>query len=305
MDDNSSKKREEYWREDVAALREDSIHGSIVLANQALNIIEEYIRRRQYQNRTELLQSLSKLSNSLIRAKPLMALIFNRSQQIIKFIKNIPKENKNIESISEIVLEEIKQLRGRIEKNFKVITRNGAKTVLEHNVILTHSSSSQVEAILKEARRMNRRFRVICTESRPLNEGSGLAFRLAKEGIKTTIIPDADIIRAVQAANYVITGTDRITETTFVNKTGTYAIALAAAEFHKPFYLVGEIDKILLKRTYPVRFGEASSSEITTKKHPNLTVQNLYFEETPIELISKLIVEDGIFELKEFVDRYL
>ncbi len=305
MDDSLSKKGAEYWRKDVADLREDSVHGSIVLAKRALDIIEEYIRRRQFHNRTELLQSLSKLSNSLIRAKPLMALIFNRSQYIIRFIKKIPKENKNIESITELALEEIKLLRSRIKKNFKIITKYGARTVLDHNVILTHSSSSQVEAIFIEARRMNRRFRVICPESRPLNEGSELAFRLAKEGIKTTIIPEADIIRGVQAANYVITGTDRITETSFVNKTGTHAIALAAAKFHKPFYLVGEIGKILLKRTYPVRFGEAPPSEITPKKHPNLTIQNLYFEEIPIELVGKLIVEDGIFELKEFVDRYL
>ncbi|RMH95452.1 MAG: hypothetical protein D6681_13170 [Calditrichaeota bacterium] len=296
----------EYWREDVARIREDSTHGSSYLANQALDIVEEFVRRQLYRNRTELIQALSKLSNALIRAKPLMALIYNRTRQVLEFIQNIPKEEKDIGKIKEMTLEEIQRIREQAKENAGIVTRWGCRLILDHHIILTHSASSLVESILVEARRQKRRFRVICTESRPLNEGTEMAFRLAQAGIKVRLIPDCDIARAVDACHFVLTGTDRFTETTFINKTGTHAIAVLAKEMNKPLYIAGESQKVLLKRTYPVRFAYNDPGElITGEPINNLQVENIYFEETPIDYAEKVIIEDGVFELKEFVDRYL
>lgn len=295
----------EYWRTDVAKIRDDSTHGSIYLANQALDIVEDFVRRQLYKNRTELIQALSKLSNALVRAKPLMALIYNRTRHVLIFIQNIPKEQKDINSIRDATLEEIVQIRQRAEDNVKVITRWGCRLILDHHVILTHSASSVVESILMEARRQKKRFRVICTESRPLNEGTQMAYRLAKAGIKVRLVPDADIARAVEECHFVLTGTDRFTETTFVNKTGTHAIAVMAKHLNKSLFVAGETAKVLLKRTYPVRFVQNNPKELVSKLSDNLQVENIYFEESPISMADKIILEDGVFELKEFVDRYL
>ena len=78
----------EYWRDAVDVLREDVDHGSMYIAEEGLKIIEEYIDRQLYKNRTELIQNLAKLSNALVRAKPLMALIYNRAHRILNFIHN-------------------------------------------------------------------------------------------------------------------------------------------------------------------------------------------------------------------------
>ncbi|RMF55441.1 MAG: hypothetical protein D6748_15215, partial [Calditrichaeota bacterium] len=190
-------------------------------------------------------------------------------------------------------------------ENVKIITRWGCRLILDHHIILTHSASSVVESILLTAKQQKRRFRVICTESRPLNEGTQMAIRLAKAGIKVKLIPDADIARAVNDAHFVLTGTDRFTETTFINKTGTHAIATLAKTMNKPLYIAGESEKVLLKRTYPVRFVQNNPQELLQKKVDNLLVENIYFEETPLDYADKVILEDGVFELKEFVDRYL
>ncbi len=82
-------------------------------------------------------------------------------------------------------------------------------------------------------------------------------------------------------------------------------MAVLANSMNKPLYIAGETDKILLKRTYPVRFLQSDPKEVLKEKHGNLTVSNIYFEETPLFYVSKIIIEDGIFELKEFIDRYL
>ncbi|GAB4339763.1 MAG: initiation factor 2B [Calditrichia bacterium] len=298
-------KKDEYWREAVAELAADTTHGSLFLANQALDIIEDYIRQQLYRNRTELIQNLSKLSNALVRAKPLMALIYTRAEHILEFIQAIPKEERNIEIIREKTLDEITNLRRQAEENSKAVTKFGARLILDQHIVLTHSASAAVEAVLLEARRQKKRFRVICTESRPGMEGKMLAERLAKAGIKTRLIPDADITRAVANAHFVLSGCDRITENTFVNKTGTAAINTLALHQSKPFYLVAETGKILLKRTYPVRFQSQNEHELFKNPPDNLTVSNIYFEEVPITDIHKVICEKGIFELPEFMDRYL
>ncbi len=302
---NNEELNREYWREDVERIRNDSVHSSMDLANQALDLIEDFIERRLYRNRTELLQSLSKLSNALVRAKPLMALIYSRSHKIIAFIENIPKEERNIENIVEMTLRRIREMREEIEEKQKKITRFGARLILDHHVVFTHSASRAVESILLEARRLKKRFRLICTESRPKLEGAALARRMAEAGIKTRLIPDADIVRALQDAHFVLTGTDRITENTFVNKTGTAAIAMVANKLDKPFYIATDLDKILLKRIYPVRFHSQNPEEILSNPPENLTISNVYFEEIPLEMLHKIICEDGIFERNEFVERFL
>jgi len=297
--------KKEYWRADVSRIREDSVHGSIYLANQALEIVEEFIKLRLYRNRTELLQSLSKLSNALVRAKPLMALIYNRTQNVIEFIQNTPKEEKNIDNIRDATLKHIENLRKEAEKKVEKITRLGSKMIMDHHLVLVHSYSNVVYSILVKAHKLKRRFRVICTESRPANEGSKMAIQLAKAGIKTRLITDANVARAVDEAHFILTGTDRFTETTFVSKTGTRTLAILAKSMNKPLYVAGETDKILLKRTYPVRFLQSNPKEIIKEKYGNLTVNNIYFEETPLSHVNKIIIENGIHELKEFVDRYL
>ncbi len=295
----------EYWRPQVQEIQEDSIHSSAYLADKALNIIEEYIHKRLYRNRTELIQNLSKLGNALVRAQPLMALIYNRAHRIIEFIQEIPREEKDINVIREMVLKEIQQIRTDFIERQKSITRLGARLILDQHTVLTHSASSVVENILLEAKRQRKRFRLICTESRPRYEGVELAKKMARAGIRTRLIPDADITRAVNDAHFVLTGADRVTENTFVNKTGTGALAVLAKELNKPFYIAVDTDKILLKRVYPTRFRSVHEQEILAEEVPNLTVQNYYFEEVSLSYLHKIISETGIYEVEEFIERFL
>ena len=186
MSDNQQNEFDEleYWREDVNEIREDSIHSSVYLSDESLNIIEKFIKKQIYRNRTELIQSLSKLINALVRSKPLMALIYNRSHRILDFIEDIPKDERDISKIKNMVLNEIKLIREEFIKKKKAITKLGARLILDQHIILTHSSSSIIESIFLQAKKLKKRFRLICTESRPLMEGTQLALRMAKAGIR-------------------------------------------------------------------------------------------------------------------------
>jgi translation initiation factor 2B subunit (eIF-2B alpha/beta/delta family) len=295
----------EYWRPEVEKIDEDADHGSLHLADKALSIVQEFVERQLYRNRTELLQSLAKLTNALVRAKSLMALIHYRTHRLLDFIQSIEKEERDINKIKQLTLDEIKAIHKETQDKYKVMTRLGARLIMDQHIVLTHSSGSIIESILLEAHRHKKKFRLICTESRPRFEGAELARRMAKAGIKTKLIPDADITRALHDANFAITGIDRITENSIINKTGTAAIAIISNELNKPFYVVGETTKILLKRTYPARFSSTHETEIQTKSAKNLTVQNIYFEEIPLSYVKKIVCEEGIFETEDFMERFL
>ena len=45
--------------------------------------------------------------------------------------------------------------------------------------------------------------------------------------------------------------------------------------------------------------------EIVFKTPPNINIQNIYFEETPLTYIHKIVCETGIFETEDFIERYL
>ncbi len=303
--DEMQKKNEEYWREAVEDLREDSSRSSMSLADASLDIVDRFIEKQIYNNRTELFQSFSKLVNALVRAKPLMALIYTRTHRILDFIEDLPKDERDILKIKKLVLQEIQDIRSETVQRHKSILKFGARLVMDQHTILTHSSSRMVESILQEAKRLKKHFRVICTEGRPLFEGREMAKRLAKSGIKTKLIPDADLSRAAQEANFIITGTNRVTETSFINKTGTMTAAVVAREFNTPYYIALDTAKILPKRTYPAKFVSENEKEILEKRVANLSADNFYFEEIPLAYVHKVICEAGVFETEEFNERFL
>lgn len=303
--DKLEKKNQEFWRGEVDKIRKDSLHGSHYLADEALVIIEDFIQKKLYNNRTELFQSYSKLVNALVRAKPLMALIYARSHRILDFIENIPKEERNIKAVQKMVLNEIKNIRTESATREKSLIKYGARMILDQHVLMTHSSSSVVQKILLEAKRLKKHFRVVCTESRPRFEGRELAILLAKSGIKTRLVADADLPRVMKGVNMVMTGVDRITETSFINKTGSYSAAIVAKELQIPFYIALDTTKILPKRTYPAKYVSVNANEILDKKVNDLTVENYYFEEIPLSYVHKVVCEEGIFETEEFIERFL
>jgi len=299
------KEQPEYWREEVQQIKSDSIHSSSYLAAGALDIIERFVEKQLYNNRTELFQSYSKLVNALVRSKPLMALLYTYGHRILNFIENLPKEERDIRKVKKQVLAEIINIRAEAAARQKTLSKFAARLIMEQHTILTYSASSAVEAALLEAKKRKKHFQVICTESRPLQEGTRLALSLAKAGIKTNLIADADLTRTIQGSNFVITGTDRITEASFINKTGTYAAAIVAKEFNVPFYIISDTAKILPKRSYPAKFASGNESQLLEKRVNNLTVENYYFEEVPLSLVHKIVCETGVFETEEFVERYL
>jgi translation initiation factor eIF-2B subunit delta len=140
-----------------------------------------------------------------------------------------------------------------------------------------------------------KRFEVACSESRPMGEGVALAGALAERGVPVHLAVDAALFGWLGRATLVMVGADAVTATGIVNKIGTRPLLEAAHRAGVPAYVLADSTKWLpprLARFWRVR--DESPGEVTTLRHPNLSVDNRYFDTSPLSLAAGLVSEAGV-----------
>ncbi len=165
------------------------------------------------------------------------------------------------------------------------------------------------------AHRSGKKLFVWVDETRPRNQGARLtAWELQQENIPFAIIADhaGAYLMSKGEVDMVITGADRIAANGDVaNKIGTMALALAAAEFHVPFYVAAPTSTfdlscpdgaaIVIEERSPsevlfikgLRKGTDEMVEISVCP-PGAQARNPAFDVTPARLIRGIITEKGI-----------
>jgi translation initiation factor 2B subunit (eIF-2B alpha/beta/delta family) len=134
---------------------------------------------------------------------------------------------------------------------------------------------------------------VVVAESRPASEGVGVAERLAEAGLEVTLCTDAAIasLLAEREIDSVLVGADTVRfDGTIVNKTGTRAAALAAANEDVPFLVACAIDKISHDPTIHLEAGDPE--ELYTGP-ADLEVVNPTFDLTPASLVDGYLTDRG------------
>lgn len=173
---------------------------------------------------------------------------------------------------------------------------------------------------------------IVC-ESRPLYEGVTLAQRIASVGVNTTVITDAQAAVFVSQADVVLIGADSITAEGVVNKVGSHLLALAAKAKGVPVYAVADTMKVtpgaVVSVTLPhTKLHQQSEEEkdvsevihdwpsqahavAVAQDKPNgsstsspteearFHVRNVYFELTPLDLITGVITEKGMLTAQQ------
>ncbi len=289
----------------VDLIKNDNFSGSFKLSQKSLLVLSDFLQESKEKTPEKLVDAFGKFAKEIIKSQPNMVAIRKKVTGIVYHTKRLLKAGKSVEEIklaSEIKIENVVNAS---EQNRKKIGSIGAKLVLNNSKVLTISASSLVKGIFIAAHKMNRKFTVYCLESRPQNEGHVLAEELSKEGIACVLITDAMMGQALQDVNMIITGADRISESGFVNKSGTLPLAIASKTFQVPLFLAAETDKILKEIDRSIRFYPQDPAEIYSGKNKMLTVSNYYFESISFDYVSKVICEDGVFDTNEYITWYL
>jgi len=194
----------------------------------------------------------------------------------------------------------------------KEIVKYGVEALKNEEVVLTHCHSSTSTSILIEVDRNRKEggssFRVVSTETRPLYQGRKTARELFQAGVDVTQIVDSANASFIIDDTYlpvgaVIVGCDELLKDgSFINKVGTYTIALAAKEGKDEFYVATTLLKLDPNRDpRNTTIEQRESSEIWKDAPKGLKIINPAFEQINSSYVSRYITEAGLLKSKDLL----
>jgi translation initiation factor 2B subunit (eIF-2B alpha/beta/delta family) len=301
-DKNQEIKLPKLIQKKIEQIRFDNTSGSAELTKQAAETFIFLVKNISVSNPTKLVKLIKKTAQELIYAQPIMASIINLSNNLLIGIYGI----KNLNELKQVVHTNCEQFIQNLAYTEKKIGELTTKIIKDDSIIITHSYSSTLLNTLIFAKENGKKFKVICTESRPINEGLQLAKKLGKKGINVKLVVDAAIFSYISGSDLILVGTDAVTNSGLVNKIGTLGLAIVSKQYNKTMYSLCSTDKIV-SGNYPINIKRLkNSNEIIDKKLYNVIPENYYFDLTPLDYLSGIITEKGIqspIEIKDIINK--
>ena len=226
----------------------------------------------------------------IAEARPMMASVFDFANRLLFFLEESAEGAAVAEFCDRYLIE--------LERSARVAVKMGVAVTEGIGCVVTHSASSMVKDTLIEAARRGRRFRVVCTESRPGNEGVLLAETLCREGIDTTLVIDAAAGFMMEEADLFLVGADGIGTFGLVHKMGTWPMALAARKQGVKFAVLTLSRKFWPAEVKRVEEPPKEGDEIVSQKGC-FEICNRYFDRTPLEESDVVITERGVWTMEE------
>ena len=237
-----------------------------------------------------------------MRARPAMAPIAN----IVNILLDAIVRKAAAMDLARIRLFTVARAEELVQDSLKAVARiaeYGAKLVADGDIVMTHSYSSTVVAMLKRAFAEHPHIEVVATRSGPGGSGEMTARELAGCGIPVTIIDDTAVGLNISRANRAVIGADRIcADGKVINGVGSYLLAVAAQRAGVPFYVLCESLKFdpglkgdevdLEEREPPVESGGLP---------PGGRARNPGFDITPLELITGVVTEKGLLSAEQVI----
>lgn len=280
----------------IEEIRRDNRSGAAELTRRAVQVLSLLVNSEKSKDAAWLRNEIRRVSRALAAAQPSMASIINLANQI--FI--ISARSNRAKTIRSDIKRQLKETLARQGRSVQRIARNFLKVIDGRNQVVTYSYSSTVIRALIYAHKRGEKFKVVCSEARPICEGVRAAERLADAGIDVILVTDAALLGFIPQADMVAVGADCVTDSWLVNKVGTYALALIARSNRVPFYCLASEDKLLAPELYALyKNPPRDHREILARKPKNVQVLNYYFEATPLKLLSALITENGVLAVKD------
>ena len=288
----------------IEEIRNDRIHGASQLARQAAKVLKVAAERSQVDNVEQFLQEQKEVGKRLVSARPAMAPVFNIVSSLLSTIVGKATEME-LDSIRRFTISRTDEvIKGSLQA-IAQIAKYGSELIADDDRIMTHSYSSTVVAVLKEAFTKHRDIEVIITRSGPGRTGERIARQLELYGIPVTFIDDAAMGFYVSMVSKVMVGADRVcADGKVVNGIGTYQLALVAERASIPFYVLCETLKFDPRlRSDAVDLEEKEPSEVVEPGRLPLgvKVKNPYFDITPLELVTGIVTESGLLRSEEVI----
>nr|MDO8085067.1 S-methyl-5-thioribose-1-phosphate isomerase [Candidatus Sigynarchaeum springense] len=204
----------------------------------------------------------------------------------------------------------------------KRIGKHGSTVIDDNDTVLTHCNAGALACVgygtalgvIRGAIEAGKKIRVISDETRPRLQGASLTcWELKQDNIPVTHIADteAGLLMWMGKIQKVVVGADRIVSDGVFNKIGTYQVAIMAKHHRIPFYVAAPVSTLdLAKKMNDVEIEQRDEWEVKTvfKKvqlsPDGVPAINYAFDGTPMDLVTGIITEDGVFTPEKLLDRY-
>ncbi|MCB1986206.1 MAG: S-methyl-5-thioribose-1-phosphate isomerase [Burkholderiales bacterium] len=203
------------------------------------------------------------------------------------------------------------------------IANNGTALIQDGDNILTHCNTGGLATagigtalgVIRKSRQQGKTIHVYVDETRPLLQGARLTtWELKKLDIPYTLVTDnmAGHLMQLNKVQKIIVGCDRIAANgDFANKIGTYALAVLAQYHTIPFYVAGPYTTMdwHCADGNQIPIEQRNASEVSGVKGvfgqilwaaPDSPVYNPAFDVTPAELVTRWILNCGVFTRVDF-----
>ncbi|WP_406656453.1 S-methyl-5-thioribose-1-phosphate isomerase [Methanolobus sp. ZRKC2] len=218
----------------------------------------------------------------------------------------------DLDSIKDIVLAEAKNIADEDVETNRKLGKYGAKLLDDGDTVMTHCNAGKMACVdwgtalgvIRSAVEEGKEIKVIACETRPLNQGGRITtWELMQDNIDVTLIADSmsGHVMSKGMVDKVIVGADRITGDAVFNKIGTYTHSVLAKEHEIPFYVAAPISTLDPENWEDtVTIEERDSDELRFFKDVQIApadvkVYNPAFDATPMENVTAVITEKGVF----------
>jgi translation initiation factor 2B subunit (eIF-2B alpha/beta/delta family) len=276
------------------AIARDSTSSASVLTKLAARELAEFVESSTARTVGEFWEELRGACRELVQAKREMASIINLASAVLSSVERLVLSGVSPEGARRTAFLECSRVWEFKDTELEELGIEGAGIVPPGGTVATISTSESVRTVLASAVRNGTECRVVLSESRPSNEGLEFGTSLPAWGIPVTMVVDAALPGTVDRCQLVLVGADAVSESDFVNKVGTYPLVLAAREADIPVYVAALKDKFIPSglRGDPDRLFDPA--EVLEPGSTGVTVENRYFERTPLSLVEGIITEQGV-----------
>lgn len=271
----------------------DTTHGSQSITKQAIQLIIRYAQEGP-DDTNEIRATIQQIICSLLNSFGMMALLFNFGNELLLFL------NTNKRLIASKIKYDLEgwcnTFQDTIDDTNQMIAQHLSKVVQTGSLIGTYSYSGTVYESILRIHKQKGPFQVICSESRPALEGSNLAKKLVEHNIPTILATDALFFSKILTYDLILVGADSIFTQGLINKAGTFPMSCISEHENIPLYALCSLKKILPAQMMLPQEHFKDPNEIYKNLPEGLTIENYYFDITPLSFFKGIITEQGILK---------
>ena len=285
---------------DIKSLK---IQGARNVAKEALRALAIAGKESKEKAPSALLREISSAAEELSASRPTEPMMRNILDEAVLYLRNRASTTKSAGELKVLLATHAKETLSGIDEGARRLSEYGAKLIPDGALVVTHCHSSTSTMCMIAARKMRKRFSVVCFETRPRYQGRKTAAELAEAGIDVTITVDGGMNLFMKKADIVIVGADSVTSRgDLINKIGTSTLAHIARMNDVSFYSAAELYKYSPMTMFGTRerIEERDPKEVWDRPPKRVKIRNPAFEATAAKYISGYITELGVIPPQSF-----